>query len=74
MFEMSRLRFFSVKLSRFLFVCFLLVEAGAENPSAPLENQELSRFSASSLSYDSIEAAIDKSLDMQGLVIFIKKR
>lgn len=44
MFEMSRLRFFSVKLSRFLLVCFLLLEAGAQNPSAPLENQELSDF------------------------------
>jgi len=32
------------------------------------------RFSASSLNYDRTEAAIDKSLDMQGLVIVIKER
>lgn len=38
-----------------------------------LEKPGAVRFSASSLSYDSTEAAIDKSLDIQGLVISIKE-
>lgn len=66
------LRFFSDKLSHFILFLFIGDEETKSHSSTG--KPAAVRYPASSFSYESTEAAMGKSLDMQGLVISVKER